>query len=155
VSGSTSPAIYLDANTFIDLLEGEPALSSTLQSLFERLRSRPGLAMTSELTLAEVLAPGVRRVSITEQQRQAYLDLIVFGGHIELAPVSREILYATADLRRSITMKLFDAIHLATAISRQCRFFVSRDTDFKRMPPGISKVEPNSDTVAKLEQVLA
>jgi predicted nucleic acid-binding protein len=47
--------IYVDANPFIYAVEGGDALASSINVLFAGLRARPGFAVTSELTLAEVL----------------------------------------------------------------------------------------------------
>ena len=68
-----APAVRLDSNVFIYLIEGAPAVSSAVQPLFEVLRHKPGIGITSEISLAEVLAgrdPTVRRL---------YLDLMVFA----------------------------------------------------------------------------
>ena len=54
ISHSPSP-IYIDANPFIYVVEGRDALAAPIKALFASLRERPGLAVTSELTLAEVL----------------------------------------------------------------------------------------------------
>jgi hypothetical protein len=48
-------SLYLDSNIFIDAYEGEPSLSELAKNLLERLRTRLGIAITSELSLAEVL----------------------------------------------------------------------------------------------------
>jgi len=83
--------------------------------------------------------------------RRLCLDLMVFGGYIGLEPVSRDVLYETADLRKVAPIKkLVDDIHLVTAIRGRCRFFVSRDSDFRRMPQGMAKVTPDASAVSKL-----
>ncbi|MBU6475265.1 MAG: PIN domain-containing protein, partial [Alphaproteobacteria bacterium] len=140
--------VYLDANAFIYLIDGDPAASGAVQPLFEALRARPGVGVTSEISLAEVLAGRDART------RRLYLDLMVFGQFLVLVPVSRDVLYETVDLRKVAKMKLIDAIHLATAIGSRCRHFVTRDGDFRRMPRGMTKVVPDaaaiSDLVAKI-----
>jgi predicted nucleic acid-binding protein len=115
---TSRPLVYLDANPFIYALEGAPAISAPIKTLFEALRTRPGAGVTSELTLAEVLAPSKGRKR-TPQLKRAYLDLMVWSRFIDLQPVSRAILYETVNLRATratAKLKLPDAIHLATAI---------------------------------------
>src|SRR5882724_1304067 len=89
------PLVYVDANTFIYAIEGNEALANPIKALFARLRERPGFAVTSELSLAEVLPKAPSPV-----HRRSYLDLIIWSGIIDLRPVTREILIETADYRR-------------------------------------------------------
>src|SRR3990170_6382845 len=95
---TTKPLVYLDANPFIYALEGAPAISAPIKDLFEVLRTRPGAGITSELTLAEVLAPSKGRKR-TPQLKRAYLDLMVWSRFIDLQLVSRGLLYETVNLR--------------------------------------------------------
>ena len=132
-------AIYLDANVFIYLVDGDQATSAAVLPLFEALRNKPGVGVTSEISLAEVLAGRDART------RRLYMDLMVFGQFLTLVPVDRDVLYDTADLRKVAKMKLVDAIHLATAIRTRCRYFVTRDGDFRRMPRGMTKIGARCD----------
>jgi predicted nucleic acid-binding protein len=150
--------VYLDAMTFIFLVEGEPLVSEPITALFDVLRTRRGLGVTSELTLAEVLA-GSERAQIPTIKR-AYLDLIVWSKFIDLVPVSRDVLYESADLRlvhrqaHGRKLKLPDAIHLVTAIQKRCRYFISADQGIK--PPGdMKKIAPDAGGVADLLRVIA
>jgi predicted nucleic acid-binding protein len=137
-------AIYLDANVFIYLVDGDQATSAAVLPLFEALRNKPGVGVTSEISLAEVLAGRDART------RRLYMDLMVFGQFLTLVPVDRDVLYDTADLRKVAKMKLVDAIHMATAIRTRCRYFVTRDGDFRRMPRGMTKILPDATAIADL-----
>jgi predicted nucleic acid-binding protein len=139
------PLVYLDTNIFIFFYEGTPDISGRVKLLFDALRKQPGKGTTSELTLAEVLAEPER--PRLPALKRAYLDLIVWSNFLELVPISRDILYESADLRsthrdtHSKKLDLPDAIHLTTAVQRHCRFFVSGDEGIK--PPNeIVKVSP-------------
>ncbi len=146
---SDGAAVYLDANVFIDFIEGDPTISAPIEPLVQRLRQEPGLAITSELTLAEVLAPSRGRKRLPHVKR-LYLNLLVWGRFIELRPITRRILYETASLRATkVTskMKLVDAIHLATAVRDECRFFITRDRDI-RVPQGMVRMAPDAGSVA-------
>jgi predicted nucleic acid-binding protein len=144
---------YLDTNVFIDAIEGEDSISSPSKALLQTARARPGAFVTSELTLAEVLAPGTGG-SRPPELRQLYLDLIVWGGFKDLRPVSREIIYETAELRPYAPLKLPDAIHLTTAIATGCRFFITRDQAFRRMPASIRTMVPSDDALAVIREAL-
>src|SRR3954471_24626301 len=105
--------VYLDANVFIDLIEGDDTISTPIEPLVQTLRQQPGSAITSELTLAEVLAPSKGRKRPPHVKR-LYLNLLVWGRFIDLHPVSRGVLYETANLRATKAtskMKLLDAIY--------------------------------------------
>jgi predicted nucleic acid-binding protein len=123
-------ALYLDSNAFISFLEGSPVDSDALRMLFEALRRHPGAGITSELTLAEVLAGSHKR---GPQMKRAYLDLIVWSNFLLVTPVTREILYQSAELcivhkdAHGKKLGLLDAIHLSTAIQNKCLYFISGD----------------------------
>lgn len=126
------PVAYLDANLFIDFLEGEAELAEAAREMLVAFEPGDAFFVTSELTLAEVLAPA----RLTPELRGLYLELLIDRPSIQLAPVSRDILIAAADLHRTTGQKLPDAIHLATAIDRDCAFLVSRDRHLDKTPPG-------------------
>ncbi|HXY58007.1 MAG TPA: PIN domain-containing protein, partial [Methylocystis sp.] len=119
------PTIYLDANVFIYFVEGDAAIAEDLHGLFELLEQRRSLAVTGELTLAEVLAPPRQATAWSlARKRTLYLDLILGGDFVELEPISREILIQSANLREHSTLKLADAVHIASAVPRRCDFFM-------------------------------
>ena len=147
--------VYLDSNVFIDFIEGDETISAPIRPLVYRLRQKPGQAVTSELTLSEVLAPSGGRKRLPHIRR-LYLNLLVLGRFIELRPISRDVLFETAKLRATKAtsqMKLLDAIHLATAVLAGCRFFMTRDRKI-RVPQGMLLVEPNPGSVAKVIEAL-
>lgn len=147
------PRAYLDANVFIEALEGIEEISAPIREFFTRLKVAQSGAFTSELTLAEVLAPR-SGVSLNPPLKRRYLDLMVWSRLFELRPVSRHILYETVRLRGVAKLKLPDAIHLATAIDNGCMYFLSRDADFKRMPRGMRRIEPSAAGLASVIEAL-
>ena len=54
-------SIYIDTNVFIYAVEGASDTAAPSRRLMEALSERPGTAMTSEITLAELLAPAKRQ----------------------------------------------------------------------------------------------
>jgi len=136
--------IYLDANVFIYAAEGSPDVARYLEQLFEICRKRPGIAVTSELTLAEILPKA--DVSL----RRYYLHLIIWSGILDLRAVSRDILIETASYRRvSGATKLADAIHAVTAINSGCCVMLSGDLRIK-MPEGIAVIDPDTSNLSHL-----
>jgi predicted nucleic acid-binding protein len=148
--------VYIDSNVFIYAVEGVPATAAPAKELITFLRQQRELMVTSEVTLAEVLAPSRGRGAWPLQaKRRVYFDLLVWSGAADLVPVTRDILVRTADLRKMTPLKLVDAIHLMSAIHTKCRFLVTGDTQFKKLPTGMKLVKPNAEGVRNLLQVLA
>jgi predicted nucleic acid-binding protein len=150
-------ALYFDSNVFITYLEGSPTDSARLQNLFELLRQRLVNGVTSELTLGEVLA-GSHKYG--PQIKRAYLDLIVWSGNIKIVPVTRDVLYQSAELcgvhKKTVGRKLtlVDAIHLATAIQAKCSHFVSADKSIA-VPQDMSKIDFMTQDIDRVWKALA
>ena len=144
--------IYLDTNVFIKAIEGLDEAAAPAKTLIKALRhQRAGIAATSEITFAEVLAPARRSDAMPlHMKRRAYLDLRLWSGFIAVIPVSRDILIDTAALRAVGRLRLPDAVHLVSAIRVQCRFFVSADRDFDKMPGGMERVNCDHDDLPRL-----
>lgn len=125
-------------------LEGPDELARALKELFAILRAKPGVAFTSELTLAEVLP----KRKIPDRH---FLDLIVWSGIFELRPITRDILIETAAYRRANnwTPKLPDAIHVVTAVNCHCEMFLSSDQKI-RLPDGIARVSADVPGISDL-----
>jgi predicted nucleic acid-binding protein len=143
---SASSKLYFDANVFIYAVEGSDDIAGRLRTLFELLSSNLNLAVTSELTLAEVLpkADPIRR--------RNYLELILYSGLFDLYPVTRDVLMETADYRRVAGVsrpdaskphasmpKLPDAIHVVTAVRAGCGRMLSFDRALK-LPDGMRRL---------------
>ncbi len=142
------PLVYLDTNVFIRGIEGDETEAAPVQRLLNRLRDFPDASMTSELTLAELLAPAGRADTLPlEVKEPLYLDLIVFGNFVALYPVSRDILILTAHIRLGSPQKLPDAIHIATASHAGSKYFMSHDRDGKRLPVELQHILPDNEGV--------
>lgn len=150
IDASVQPRVYLDANVFIRAFESPQQEADPILELFRALRERKRFSVTSELTLAELLAPPQREgASELPIKRRFYLGLIVWSGFIDLTPVTQSILLDTADLRRVANHKLPDAIHIVTAIQKRCAFFMSNDKRVKP-PQEMQLVQPDESGVATI-----
>jgi predicted nucleic acid-binding protein len=155
MTDSTSGRVYVDSNILIYAVEGVPATAGPAKELIQFLRGRRDVMFTSEITLAEVLAPSKRAGAWPlPSKRRAYLDLLLWSGAVSLVPVSRDLLIRTADLRKITPLKLPDAIHLTSAVHARCEFLVTGDNNFKKLPKGMKRVTPDEQGVRNLLQVL-
>ncbi|PNG27926.1 type II toxin-antitoxin system VapC family toxin [Methylocella silvestris] len=147
--------VYLDPNVFIRAFESPEVEAAPIRRMLEALRHDPKRAVTSELTLAEVLAPARTGPDLLIKRR-FYLDLIVWSGFIDLLPVTRSILLETPDLRKVARHSLPDAIRVVSAIRAGCNFFMSNDKDMKanKIPHGMRALLPDSSGVVTILDAL-
>lgn len=120
----TPTAFYLDSNIIIAALE-RPVWSSFFVRLFARAETRDLVLVTSEVSLAEVLVGPMKQG--TAKLLDAYLRLLGPESAFTTVPVTRSILYSAAHVRATSSLKLIDAIHLATAIEAGCDHFLTND----------------------------
>lgn len=122
-----SARIYVDANIFIAMVEQPGERAGLLTCLFSNARaSRTPFIVTSELTLAELLVVPYRRHDAS--LISLYQNWLGSNERVHVEVVSRPILELAAQLRAAIpSLRLPDAIHLATSISCDCQRFMTFD----------------------------
>jgi predicted nucleic acid-binding protein len=127
--------VYPDANIFIYAVEDFEPLREPVVPLFEAIDQERIEAVTSELTLAEVLVKPLQRGA--DDVAAIYREMLRTGGSLRVVPVRRTILIEAAGLRASLGMKLPDAIHVATARNSACADFLTND-DRLALPNGLA-----------------
>ncbi len=158
-----SGGLYLDANVFIQALEGVDEIRAPIIAFFRKAVDSKARLVTSELTLSEVLAKP--EMNGDQMLKRAYLDLVAWSGVVTLAPVTRSILVETAryraiSQRRGATPAqdrrnfLPDAIHVVTAIDLACGYFVSGDQRIN-LPVDIIRVTPDGDGLQQLTEAIS
>jgi predicted nucleic acid-binding protein len=125
----TGKRVYLDANIFIYLLEGSPDFRRRSLNILDEIEYRSGVLCTSEITIAECLA-GARKQGASHLVTR-YMSLFNGSGAMELAPVSRAVLFDAANIVGLTKYKLVDAIHLATAMHMGCEVLFTNDRDMR------------------------
>lgn len=136
----TAARVYLDTNVFIAAYENPGARSDHAWWLLEAAEGGRIAAVTSELTLAEVLVKPLANSDRTLVE--AYQAALATGSALEVVLIDRVILIGAAERRaRRLSVKLPDAIHLAAARQANCRFFVTRDRDLANDDDEMSLIE--------------
>lgn len=120
--------VYLDTNIIIYAIEGYETYAGPIKALLRALTDGEIVAVTSELTVAEVLVKPKRDKNT--KLEEAYQRFLRPTESLHTSPVTRELLEAAADIRANTTLKLPDAIHVATAIGEQCDSFLTNDVRF-------------------------
>jgi predicted nucleic acid-binding protein len=127
--------LYLDANVFIYAVEGSPEHVAFLEGLLDLLDAGDATAVTSELTLAEVLAKPFEenRTDLAD----IYEEMVAPSVWLDLVPVDRAVLLRAARFRAELKLRLPDAIHVSSAVAAGCELFLSNDHRLK-VPAGMA-----------------
>jgi predicted nucleic acid-binding protein len=125
--------VYVDANILIYIVEGNKALASELKQIVEALDAGVLRAVTSELTLAEVLIGPLRTNDL--KVVRTYRTLLASSKVLKTVPISAGVLERSAAIRCNSMTSLPDAIHLATAELAGCKYFLTEDRQLRVLPP--------------------
>ena len=131
VSQELGQRVYFDANIIIYLVEGFTPYLDQLRALSVALNTNEITAVTSELTLAEVLVKPIKDNLPAIQQ--AYKIFLTPTPVLNVTAIDRGVLEEAANLRATTKLKLPDAIHLATAMQRQSDSFLTNDAMFRTL----------------------
>ncbi len=124
-SALADSVLYLDSNIFIYAFEKSHEWAEAAEDLLGAIDQGHVRAVASELVLAEVLAkPFADR---NARHIDQYQRLLSSGGGLTMASISRDVLVLAARLRGEKNLKPFDAIHVATAQSTRCDYFLTQD----------------------------
>jgi len=124
--------IALDTMIFIYLLEGDKRFWGEVESLFERINKGEVKALTSVVSVIEVLSP----VKLLEKD-SVRIEIGRFfreTSGLSVVPVDMEIGELAAKLRRkNRNLRTPDAIQLATAVVGGAKTFYTNDIKLKKI----------------------
>jgi predicted nucleic acid-binding protein len=123
----------VDTAPFIYFAENHPVFSPLVRPLFVSLENGDCAAVTSTVTLLQVLVQPIRNgnLALAQEYREIFQS-----SAMKMAPVSAEIAAEAARIRAIFGLRTPDAVQLATAVVSQAAVFVTNDTHFSkvRMP---------------------
>lgn len=123
--------VGLDTSILIYQLERNPRYFPLSDAVFGWLAQRGNTAITSVLTMTELLVPAYREGDT--QRLQTYYGLLTtYPGLTWVAP-DLGIADTAAGLRAEYRLRTPDAIHAATAIRSQATAFLTNDPVFRRV----------------------
>jgi len=115
--------IFLDTAPLIYFMEDESSFSSLLNDLFAV--SNNCQFITSVVTLSEVLVMPLREGKT--QLAKQYEEILTMSENIDILDINIEIAKETAKIRADYSVKMPDAIQLATAKYIFADYFLTND----------------------------
>lgn len=130
-----SGPVALDTQIFIYFIEEEGRFLPLIKPLFEAIDRGELVAVTSGLSLMEVLVVPYRSGNSALADR--YESLLTNSRGLRFIEVDRRLLKAAAHLRAAFMLKPPDAIQMAAALVGGCNSFLTND---RRIPtvPGLN-----------------
>ncbi len=123
--------IGLDTNIFIYFLEDHPRYGTWCASLFNLIERGQNTAITSTVTLLELLVQPYREQK--DELAQKIFALTSTYPKIEWIPLTMNLADRAAELRAQYRLSTPDAIQLATAISHKTERFYGNDRGLRRV----------------------
>jgi len=124
--------VLIDTCVWIYHLEEHPEFGPPAARLIENLEEGRFRAVASELTLLELT---VRPLQLGRQDvADDYEVLLDYFPHLELIPISREILVDAASLRARQKLRTPDSIQLATGLRAGATLAVTNDKLWQSVP---------------------
>lgn len=123
--------VGLDTNLFIYFIQNHPRYGAWCASLFHRIEGDRTPAVTSTLSLLEILVQPYRERN--EELVQKIFALMTTYPRLVWAPVTLEVADKAADLRARYRLTTPDAIQVATAILHQAARFIGNDRALRRV----------------------
>jgi predicted nucleic acid-binding protein len=123
--------LFLDTAPVIYYVERHPKYAPLVQPIFQRLSQGDFEAVTSPITLAETLMFPLRNGDLPLQK--VFTDVITTASFTTFVATNTEIAQQAAALRIKYSLKLPDALQVATAIQTRCDGFLTNDFQLKRV----------------------
>lgn len=134
-----SGPVAIDASIFVYLIEEHPSYLSVVQPLFEAIHDGRLAAVTSGITLLEVLVLPLRNKD--NRLAESYEIVLTESRGLRVAAIDADQIRSAAHLRaRWPALRTPDALQLAAALLAGCSAFVTND---RRLPsiPGLRVVQ--------------
>ena len=125
----TPGPLALDTAIFIYFIEEDKRFLPLVKPIFNAIDSGKLQAVTSGLTLMEVLVLPYRTANLTLTER--YESLLTRSRGLRFVDVDRTLLRAAAQLRAAYRLKPPDALQIGAALIAGCRAFLTND---RRIP---------------------
>ena len=117
--------VAIDTAPLIYFMQEHPRYLPIVRPFFEALDRGDFEAVTSTITLLEVLVHPLRTGDLLLSER--YRDILCHARHLTLVDVTRPVSEEAARLRANTQLRTPDALQLATALNQHADVFVTND----------------------------
>ena len=124
--------IGVDSAPLIYYIESHPDYVPIVRPFFEGLRSGEFQAVTSVVTLMEVLVHPFRRND--REVADKYRDILLHSDYLSCNDITAQIAEEAARLRSQHNLRTPDAIQLAAAVHGGASAFLTNDTRLPSLP---------------------
>ncbi|MBI3001519.1 MAG: PIN domain-containing protein [Deltaproteobacteria bacterium] len=124
--------VALDTAIFIYFIEEDRRFLQLVKPVFQAIDGGTLQAVTSALTLLEVLVVPYRAGNLALAER--YESLLTRSRGVRVIDLERPLLKAAAHLRAKASLKAPDAIQTAAALSARCSTFLTNDRKIPILP---------------------
>jgi predicted nucleic acid-binding protein len=124
--------IGLDTAPLIYFVERNEIYLTLVRSFFQAIDRGEFQAVTSTLTLTEVLVHPIRSNNL--ELAGQYRDIILESDNLLTIPISVEISEIAARLRATSNLRTPDALQIATALQGGASFFLTNDIRLAAVP---------------------
>lgn len=123
--------VGLDTMCFIYHFEANPKYIPFTNTLFEMIENEALRAITSTLTLAEILVKPIELGDLVA--RDDYKYTLINFPNLTLCEISADIAEEAAHLNARYGIRLPDALQLATSIYQRAQAFLTNDQSLKKV----------------------
>lgn len=119
--------VGLDTNIFIYFFEQNPEFSVKAKVIFDALSSGKQSAVTSIISLIEILSPNFLSKEAVRETEAKFFDI----PNLKILEIDKTIGLEAAAIRREYGFRLSDAVQLATALQSRAKAFITNDQRLK------------------------
>ncbi len=123
--------IGLDSTNFIYLFERHPRYIAFIREVFSDIRDGRCDALLSSIGLIEIMT-GPKKVDRKDLAIK-YQEQITHFPNLSIVTIDEQIIEYASDFRAFYGLKTPDAVHIATAYSRQASYFLTNDRALKKV----------------------
>ncbi|MDE2952617.1 MAG: PIN domain-containing protein [Chloroflexota bacterium] len=123
--------IYIDTAPFIYFVERHRDYFTRMFRVIGLIETSPIQAITSVLTLTELMVQPLKTGN--DDLAKRYRDILVSRDDYTLVTVSADIAILAGEIRAQYSLRIADAIHVATAIATDCDSILTNDAAMKRL----------------------
>ena len=123
--------VFIDTSPFIYFIEGHNQYASVMKEIFQRVDSGHIEAITSTITLLEVLVQPFRKGD--EALADRYKEILLNSRGLTTFEITHDVSQRAASLRARFSLRTPDALQISVARTHRAAKFLTNDRHLKRV----------------------